>query len=985
MKVGKDAGVAKILISDDASQMASGDTSKKSRHAGMGALVTPRHVVTCAHVVNVALGQAKTNTRRPRRPVNVVFPLSSSPSATISARVIKWYEVGHATTSDVALLELDADAPNGAGVAVFGLVQLPLDADELSVFGTLGGQTGHTYVSTNFVGPTTGSQAQLTRRVRNIDRDITPKFEAHADLIKGGFSGAAVWDVFHDAAIGMVTAYNSAVEDIAYMIPAARLRDAWPNLPTETRRLPRSFDAIWSALAIILFAIMFYLFLANRRTLEGQPDILSPFWGLHVYAFLGTVVSCLWFMHAKDFKLHDWASRVPRFLAMPIERGSFAAKVSAVLTLLFLVLVPLVIEAHFIDVLNNRGTVYIYPDQFGFKADELKGCIPRDTPLCPHPDAGIYSTVKPRPPATGGFWDNAYHYGGDKNGTTVTFFPILQPVILQGLALVATLIQIAALLRTFWNGDWPRFRKKLPRKLTSADSGVSLTMQQPIRGTSSKHVPIIMQSPPRSKAHKDGEPDGGGKSASYCNPFLLLQAQQPNGPSMPTRPQLRKRELPDVLYGVLDQAEISDDGSVVLMFGTVAGDWLQTQLTLGVTVQLDLQFYVSMPLYLLEVRYDPADVIAIAGSATSPTSIERALLDLEGIWVRIALAAGGRPASLFDNLFGPAIPVGVGLIEPAESAAGQFLNSLDPLDPVTGVRDATEQEIENALLPSSSFDEIGIYDVGQGSANGLVSNREVVCYFDFGGGAAPNAFTFPPALASFCQCKNPPIILSHWDHDHWSSEGRDTRVHAQTWIVPRQVSNSTKRAPHHSSLIKAIQAAGGSILVWPSGLSTKRIGQLEISLCTGSSKNTSGLSLEVHAPSRVTALPVLMPADAGYDDLRVVPASGQHDAIVCPHHGGHSNSPNIPKPPSGSYQRLIYSYGPTNTYKHPLFRTYDPHHLADWFDNRTGVTKPTPPPHIVRNTEDRTSKGLGHVGFDWTTSTSGSALACGADLNIQQK
>lgn len=498
-----------------------------------------------------------------------------------------------------------------------------------------------------------------------------------------------------------------------------------------------------------------------------------------------------------------------------------------------------------------------------------------------------------------------------------------------------------------------------------------------------------MQFPPRSSGHKDRQPGGGGKSTPYCNPFLLMQAQQPNGPSTPSGPQLRKRDLPDFLFGVLDQAEISDDGSVVLMFGTVAGDWLQAQLAAGATVPLapaaSTQFYVSIPLYLLEIRYAPTDVTAIGGPAPFWTSIEKALLDLEGIWVRIALASGGRPAALFDNLFGPAIDVGVVSIEPAAPDAEQFLNSLDPLDPATGVPDATEQEIENVLLPSSTFDEIAVYDVGQGSSNGLISNQEVVCYFDFGGGAAPNTFTFPAALASFCQCNRPPIILSHWDHDHWSSEGRDTRVHTQTWIVPRQASSSTKRAPHHSSLIKAIQAAGGTILVWPSGLTKKRIGQLEISLCTGTSKNTSGLALEVHPPSGVSALPVLMPADAGYDDLRVVPKSGQHDAILCPHHGGRSNSPNIPKPPTGPYQRLIYSYGPSNTYKHPLFKTYDPHHLADWFDDRTGVSKPTPPPHIVRNTEDRTSKGLGHVGFDWTTSASTSALACGADLDIQQK
>ena len=525
--------------------------------------------------------------------------------------------------------------------------------------------------------------------------------------------------------------------------------------------------------------------------------------------------------------------------------------------------------------------------------------------------------------------------------------------------------------------------------MTRADSGVSVSMQQRIRQPSSGHVPPIMQFPPQSSGHKDGQPGSGEKSTPYCNPFLLLQAQQPNGPLTPSGQQSRRRDLPDVLYGVLDQAEISDDGSVILMFGTVAGDWLQAQLASGVTVPLDpaasTHFYVSMPLYLLEVRLDPDDVIAIGGPAPFPTSIERTLLDLEGIWVRIALAGGGTPATLFDNLFGTAIDVWVASIALAAFDAGQFLNSLDPLDPVTGVPDATDQQIENVLRPSSTFDEIAVYDVGQGSANGLIANQEVVCYFDFGGGAAPNTFTFPAALASFCQCNSPPIILSHWDHDHWSSEGRDTRVHTQTWIVPRQVSSSTKRAPHHSALIKAIQAAGGSILVWPSGLSAKRIGQLEISLCTGSSKNTSGLSLEVHAPSEVSALPVLMPADAGYDDLRVVPTGGQHDAILCPHHGGRSNSSNVPKPPSGPYQRLIYSYGPKNTYKHPLFKTYDPHHLADWFDNRTGVTKPTPPPHIVRNTEDRTSKGLGHVGFDWTTSASTSALTCGADLDIQQK
>lgn len=364
-------------------------------------------------------------------------------------------------------------------------------------------------------------------------------------------------------------------------------------------------------------------------------------------------------------------------------------------------------------------------------------------------------------------------------------------------------------------------------------------------------------------------------------------------------------------------------------------------------------------------------------------SVDGALPDLEGIWVKIELADGGTPGFLFNNLFGPAIDVGVASIVPAALDAGRFLDALDPLDPVTGVPDATEKQIEDALGSVSSIDEITVYDVGQGAATGLISGKEVACYFDFGGGAAHNTFTFPAKLARFCQCKTPPIILSHWDHDHWSSAGRDKRVHMQTWIVPRQVSSVTKRAPHHSALIKAILAVKGVILVWPSTLYRKQIGQLAISLCKGYSKNTSGLSLEVDPPSGLCALPVLMPADAGYDDLRAIPTSGQHDAIICPHHGGRSNSPSIPNPPSGSHQRLIYSYGPKNTYHHPLSRTYTPHDGANWFDGRITPLRAT---SIVRNTADRLKpRDLGHVGFDWTTGKALSALACGADLDIQQK
>jgi len=512
-----------------------------------------------------------------------------------------------------------------------------------------------------------------------------------------------------------------------------------------------------------------------------------------------------------------------------------------------------------------------------------------------------------------------------------------------------------------------------------------------------RKIPKKSLHPKGSSGHEHRPPGGGEKSGlPYCNPFLLFQPRQANGPLIPASPQVQMGPLPKFLYGVLDQAEVSDDGNTWLMFGTVAGEWLQRQLAQSTVIPADLaartQFFASMPLYLLEIRLSPVEVLAVGGpdgssfSSLGPASrhpFGQTLIDLERRWIRIDLAGAGRDADLFDNLFGPAIQVAVGSIRPALPDEGQFLDSLDPLQ---NEPDATEQEIEDALSAVSHVDEVAVYDVGQGGANGLVSAKEVVCYFDFGGGVAGNTPTFPTALSTFCQCLKPPIILSHWDHDHWSSEGRDKRVHAHTWIVPRQTSHNTKKAPHHSALITAIQSAHGTIVVWPSTLSTKRIGQLEIGQCTGSSKNDSGLCLEIHPPSGVFAKPVLMPADAGYDDLAVYRGSGSYDAIVCPHHGGRSNSPRIPSPPSsGTYQRLIYTYGINNTYKHPLLNTYTNHNNAFWLDRR--VTVP-PANYIARNTADRNARsGLGHVGFDWTTSTSLTALTCaaGSDLDVQQK
>jgi hypothetical protein len=288
------------------------------------------------------------------------------------------------------------------------------------------------------------------------------------------------------------------------------------------------------------------------------------------------------------------------------------------------------------------------------------------------------------------------------------------------------------------------------------------------------------------------------------------------------------------------------------------------------------------------------------------------------------------------------------------------------------------QDFEN----ESAIDQVAFYDVGQGGANGLLSLGKVLAYFDFGGGVSSHTNTFPTKLNQFCFCHshNPMIILSHWDHDHWSSEGRDTRAHSTTWLVPRQSAHGLKRGFHHNALITSI-LKHGKLLIWPTTRSQLRVGQVKVLQCTGKSKNASGLAVELLPPKAKNGKPVLFPGDAGYADLPT-PQTKNFEAISCPHHGGNSHSPTIPTRPSGTISRLIYSYGIGNSYKHPLMNTWFAHDHSGWRDPRAGrVSKGD-----VRNTADRGTSGLGHVGFAWVPITALITTPCmgSCQLDIQQ-
>jgi WD40 repeat protein len=104
---------------------------------GLGALVGPRHVITCAHVVNAALGLDLRSQDRPDSPVRITFPLLSD--SLLTATVASWHPLpqpGEADDdgADVASLIVEGDLPPGATPGILAGVP-PRPGTPVRVFG----------------------------------------------------------------------------------------------------------------------------------------------------------------------------------------------------------------------------------------------------------------------------------------------------------------------------------------------------------------------------------------------------------------------------------------------------------------------------------------------------------------------------------------------------------------------------------------------------------------------------------------------------------------------------------------------------------------------------------------------------------------------------------------------------------------------------------------------------------------------------------
>jgi archaellum biogenesis ATPase FlaH len=185
---------------------------------GAGILVGDSHVITCAHVVNHALGKPKESQARPEEEVRLDFPFLGHEVKT--ARVVNWRPIQQDGSGDIAVLLLDEVFDQAPEPVLFA----DAEANDLRT---------HEFETYGFpLGQDAGVEAHGKLLGRRPDGSI----QIESDLVTGyrvqsGFSGAPVRDKKLCALVGMVAiAERQADVKAAFIIPTKLLVRQWPEL-----------------------------------------------------------------------------------------------------------------------------------------------------------------------------------------------------------------------------------------------------------------------------------------------------------------------------------------------------------------------------------------------------------------------------------------------------------------------------------------------------------------------------------------------------------------------------------------------------------------------------------------------------------------------------------------------------------------------------------------------------------------------------------
>lgn len=419
-------------------------------------------------------------------------------------------------------------------------------------------------------------------------------------------------------------------------------------------------------------------------------------------------------------------------------------------------------------------------------------------------------------------------------------------------------------------------------------------------------------------------------------------------------------EKPNRLYALLDQ--VADDR---LLFDAVSADFFDQRGNADRGIRAWLRDADRAPIYVLELKDFEAESFARDFFGRRPRW--RALDETTApAWFEFDMRGDAHTATLYPNLYDAGRHIQVASARDLSQSEVSRLEAAFSLDDYEATPGALKAALANL---SKTVAWIGVYDVGQGGANGLCDAGESpLAYFDLGGGVLANTTTFPSSsLKEVCYVHAPPVILSHWDWDHWSSGNTFPAAQNLKWVVPNQSLGAV-----HTTFASGL-ASAGNLLVWPSGLPFVQVGAVTVWKCQHAGRNHSGLAIEVQGPQGED--PILLTGDARYSAVPGALAR-TYTSLVVPHHGANMRNHSVPgrkvaRSALGA-ARTAYSYGHGNTFSHPQSITEADHHKNGWPHASQGGA-----PNCDRQTANRGPVGLGHIGLTWTAGAVLPGHACG--------